>query len=543
MTEVDERFDAVVIGSGFGGSVTALRLAQAGWSVCVLERGRPFAPGDFGRSPRGVEHLMWDPDGGRFGMFDIWSFTGVNAVVGSGLGGGSLVYANVMLEKDPDTFAADGFPFGADVLREHYDAVAAIQRAERFPIAEAPYDRTGKAHALRDAAAALGFAVQHPPLAVRFAGDDGRNVPGVPIAGRNVHGVTRQTCRLCGECDLGCNFGSKSTLDLTWLSLAFDAGAQLRCLCEARDLEPRPERDGGGWRVTYHQRLDGRDDHPRHLLDPVEEPFRTVTAKHVVVAAGTVGTARLLLRNRARAGLGDLPVGDGFSTNGDVLTMGYGIPRTVDMSAGPVITTSVDVPDAASPSGRELHVQDAGAPAFAMWMLHALGLPGTFMEGAEVVASRLADKLLGRRDTAFADQLADLIGRSRTSDGTLALLSMGRDLPDGSFHVREDGDLDLTWSEDPSRAFFDGMEEVVHRLVAAMGGRPGRAPWSHLVTVHALGGAAMGRVVDADGNVLGRAGLHVADGSVMPGPVGPNPSLTIAALADKFAAAMVAAGR
>ena len=538
-----EHFDAVVIGTGFGGSVTAYRLAKAGWKVCVLERGRPWAPGAFGRTPYGVRDLLWDPDRGHFGMFDVWSFSGVNALVGSGLGGGSLIYANVMLEKDPATFDEDGFPFPYEELAPHYDAVAAIQRPERYPLAEPPYDRTGKAHAMVHAAAAAGHRVQHPPLAVRFRDDHGVNRPGRDIdhPRDNLHGVQRETCRLCGECDLGCNYGAKSTLDLTYLSLAHTAGADLRCLCDAQGIDRLGE---GRWRVRYRQRLDGRDGHPPHLLDPVERPDREVTAAHVVVACGTVGTARLLLRSRTTAGLDpSLPLGQDFSTNGDVLTMAYGVDRSVDMSHGPVITTSIDVA-----AHRAFHVQDAGAPAFAMWMLHALGLPGTMATAAGAAAKVAWANLRGRRDPAITDELAKVLGASRSSDRTLALLSMGRDRAGGAFTLDpEDGKtLELSWTEDESRAFFDEMERVIADLVEAMGGEAGRAPWSHLVTVHALGGARMGApgagVVDAHGRVHSAPGLHVADGAVLPGPVGPNPSFTIAALADRFATTMIEEG-
>jgi cholesterol oxidase len=510
-----ERYDAIVVGTGFGGSAVACRLAQAGASVLVLERGQPWPPHAFPRTPRQWRGALWAPSRGRHGLYEYHHFKGLDALTASGLGGGSLIYANVMLRKDPATFAADGLPFEPGELDRHYDAVADMQRPERYPWA----DRTPKTQALLDAGARLGLDAERPPLAVRFGDhtgepfDDGAN---------NVHGAPRESCRLCGGCDIGCPYGAKHTVDFTYLSAAVSAGAHVRACCEAHTLD----RDDGGWRVRYRQYLAARAGHPERLLDPVAEPEREARADRVVLAAGTFGSTGLLLRNRAALPGLSRRLGRGFSGNGDLLLFVRGADRYLDPATGPVITASVGVPDAQSPSGRGFVIQDAGAPAFSEWLWQGLELPGDLW------------RALRRRAPIEA------LGTARSSAAMMPLLGMGRDVPGGRMELRGDR-LVLTWPGKASRAYFEGLEATARRLGEALGGRvirPG-GQLARLISVHPLGGCAMGRsaedgVVDSYGRVFGAEALYVADGSILPGPVGVNPSMTIAALAERIAEKM-----
>jgi cholesterol oxidase len=507
-----ERYDTVVVGSGFGGSVVACRLAQAGASVLVLERGQPWPPGSFPRTPRQWRGALWAPKQGRHGLYEYHHFKGLDALTASGLGGGSLIYANVMLRKEAATFAADGLPLEPGELDGHYDAVHEMQRAKPYPWA----DRTPKTRALLDAARVAGLRAERPPLAVAF----GRH-PGEPFddGAGNLHGAPRESCRLCGACDVGCQYGAKHTVDFTYLTAAVRAGAHVRSCCEAHTLD----RDGGGWRVRYRQHLAARAGHPEHLLDPVAQGEREVRADRVVLAAGTFGSTALLLRNRAALPRLSRRLGRGFSGNGDLLLFLRGADRYLDPATGPVITASVHVPDAESPSGRGFLVQDAGAPAFSEWLWQGLELPSDLW------------RAIRRRSAGEA------LGTARESAAMVPLLGMGRDVPGGRMQLRGDR-LELTWRSKASQAYFEGLEATARRLGDALGGRVLRlgGRFARLLSVHPLGGCAMGHsadegVVDPFGAVFGCDGLYVADGSILPGPVGVNPSMTIAALAERIA--------
>jgi cholesterol oxidase len=508
-----ERFDVVVVGSGFGGSVVACRLAQAGASVLVLERGRPWPPGAFPRTPRQWRSAFWAPTQGRYGLFEYHRFTGLDSLTASGLGGGSLIYANVMLRKDPATFAPDGMPLEPGELDAHYDTVAAMQHAERYPWE----DRTPKTRALLEAARLAGLQAERPPLAVAF-GDR----PGEPFQDDNLHGTARETCRLCGACDVGCQYGAKHTVDFTYLSAAVHAGARIRTCCEAHTLD----RDDGAWRVRYRQHVAARDGHPEHLLDPVAEPEREVRADRVVVAAGTFGSTGLLLRNRAALPGLSGRLGRGFSGNGDLLLFLRNADRYLDPATGPVITASVHVADAESASGRGFLIQDAGAPAFSEWLWHGLELPGDLWRA-----------VLRRAP-------GEIFGTSRASAAMMPLLGMGRDVPGGRMELHGDR-LVLRWPGAASRPYFEALEDTARRLGATLGARVFRlgGPFARLLSVHPLGGCAMAHrpedgVVDPFGKVFGCEGLYVSDGSIVPGPVGVNPSMTIAALAERIAEGM-----
>ncbi len=543
MAVSETHFDAVVVGSGFGGSVLAYRLAQAGKSVCVLERGKPYPPGSFPRGPRELSKAFWDPSEGLYGMFNVWSFKGIGALVSSGLGGGSLIYANVLLRKPERWFvqedlAAGGYeswPVSYDDLEPHYERAETMLGGQAYPFA----DSTPKTAAFREAGEKLGREFILPKLAVTFANDGEPPAVGAPIREErpNLHGVPRYTCRLVGECDIGCNFGSKNTLDLNYLSEAKRLGAEIWTRREVRSFAPR---EGGGYVVRYVEHDVADEGRPIDTGDPRARPVRELTCDRLVLAAGTLGSTYLLLRSRA-----DFPglsprVGSRFGGNGDLLTFALGADRPLEPSRGPVITSALRVPDELDGGeGRGFYVEDAGFPEFVAWLAQGTQGPGALWRFRRV-AARL---LFGLPEVDLSAEVSQLLSDTRVSAGSLPLLGMGRDIPDGNMELTNDGRLQVDWVKAKSGPFFDRLGGFGREIAESLGAKFERNPtWylGRLMTVHPLGGCPMGAsaeegVVDPYGEVFGYPGLTIADGSVMPGPVGPNPSLTIAALADRFA--------
>ncbi|HKB31332.1 MAG TPA: GMC oxidoreductase, partial [Streptosporangiaceae bacterium] len=530
--------------------------AEAGLSVVLLERGRAYPPDSFPRTPAQMSRAFWDPRAGLYGMFDVWRFAGCDSVVSSGLGGGSLIYANVLLRKDEHWFVqADPLPGGGyeswpltrTELDPHYDEVERMIGATPYPVELAPYAATPKTHAMQDAAAELGLKWQLPPLAVSFAPAPGAAPgPGLPIADPdygNLHHRQRSTCRLCGECDIGCNIGAKNSLDFTYLSAAKHQGADLRTWHDARAIRPRP---GGGYEVDYVR------------YDPADEgnpggtsarPLRTIACDRLVLAAGTYGTSYLLLRNQDRFPGLSAALGTRFSGNGDLLTFlvharDRSRTRLLDASRGPVITSAIrlsDEHDGAASGGRGAYIEDGGYPAFVDWLVEAADMPHDTRRAAHFLLERFGALMKHAPDTHLSSEISELIGAGALSVSSLPLLGMGRDVPDGVLRLR-DGRLDVVWNTATSEAYFERVRTTMRRISAVLGARCVDNPmWfrKRVITVHPVGGVPMGRdpsagVCDPYGEVFGYPGLYIADGAALPGPVGANPSLTIAALADRM---------
>ncbi|HET7488533.1 MAG TPA: GMC family oxidoreductase [Acidimicrobiales bacterium] len=555
MPAVEAHVDAVVVGSGFGGSVSAYRLAEAGRSVLVLERGKPYPPGSFARRPREMGRNIWDPSRGYHGLFDVWTFRGLEAVVSSGLGGGSLIYANVLLRKDERWFVhehpvhggVENWPVSRADLDPHYDRVEKMMRPQHFPLGAPNYPTPSKTVGMRDAAGALGLDWKLLPLAVTFANEGRAPALAEPIPEYeypNIHGLPRRTCRLCGECDVGCNEGSKNTLDHTYLSAAKHQGAEIRTQCEVHSIERRPE---GGYVVGYVQY---GAEHEGVKVNTDKLPLVKVSCDHLVLAAGTLATPHLLLRNRSALPELGPALGTRFCGNGDLLMFildahqragGGGPRRPLDPSLGPVITGAVRVPDSADGGdGPGYYIEDAGFPIAVDWMLETLTVPSRANRILQSVAARVISRIRKHPRSSLSTELQALIGEATLSSTSLPLLGMGRDIPDGVMRIKR-GQLDIDWTTATSKAYFERVRHTMKALGAELGGEVQDNPlwWlKRVITVHPLGGCPMGRnrdegVVDQWGEAFDYPGLHVVDGSVMPGPVGANPSLTIAAFADR----------
>jgi cholesterol oxidase len=550
----NNHFDAVVVGSGFGGSVMCYRLAKQGLRVCLLERGKAYPPGSFPRTPGLMARNFWDPSEGSYGLFDVWSFRNIEGLVCSGLGGGSLIYANVLLRKDPNWFRSERghqvveWPVTRAQLDPHYDRVEEMIGVHPYPFDRPPYDQTAKTQAMQSAARRLNLAWQLPPLAVTFGRPGEQPRPGEVIenGSANLHGRTRLTCVLCGECDIGCNHGSKNTLDFTYLSAAAREGADLRTLCEVRSFS----RHEGGFAVRYVQHDLAREGTP---YPTAGLPLIQITCRQLVLAAGTFGTTYLLLKNRGEFPRISAALGSQFCGNGDLLTFAFGCransgggarPGAVQPSSAPVITSAIRIPDALDGgSGRGYYIEDAGIPAFVAWLVEASDLSATAKRSVRFLWNRLRAWAGIPSSTQISGEIAALLGPGTFSEGALPLLGMGRDIPDGSMSLSRSGWLENDWSLRSSMDYFGSLRATMKRLADEWQADFRDSPlWDlrRVITVHPLGGCPMGDserdgAVNAYGEVFNYPGLFVADGSVMPGPVGANPSLTIAALADRFA--------
>ena len=581
----NEPFDAVIIGSGFGGSVMTYRLAEAGLRVCLLERGKAYPPHSFPRAPYDLGKNFWDPSEGFYGMFDMWSFKRSGALVSSGLGGGSLIYANVHLRKDPKWFKEDRADGGYDPwpitygdLELHYERVEKMMNVQKYPLNHPPYDQTPKTLALKEADRnlQLGDASTHQwmrlNLAVSFRRkqvgnpdeDDPSNPPVMCATIQedhpNYHSVTmkrdlpRSTCRLCGECDIGCNYGSKNTLDYTYITAAIHQRpypATVETLCEVKVIAPLA---GGGYRVEFVRHNPGAIDPATGKCPP--PPRFTITCKRLILAAGTFGSPYLLMKNRsAFPHLNPVTLGSRFSVNGDLLSFiqnsrerrnGKMAPRRLDPSFGPVITSAIrvgDTLDGDGPQGRGFYTEDGGNPYLLSWLAELQGIPSTFRRALKFGKMRVKYRWGLNNDANLSAEIAGLIGPASTSMSSFPVLTMGRDFANGRLSLKGDL-LDCDWTQKKSQAYFDRVRRVGRAIAAALnaeyGDNPSYAYLHQVLTAHPLGGCPMGftredGLVDSFGEAFDYPGLYVVDGSVLPGPVGPNPSLTIAAIADRAA--------
>jgi cholesterol oxidase len=544
-----ERYEVVVVGSGYGGAIAASRLARLGRSVCVLERGRELRPGDYPDTPwRALRQLQVRTPrrriGSRSALFELHADDEVSVMVGCGLGGTSLINAGVALRPPAWVFDDEHWP--AELRGRGSDALAPyFERAERM-LGSTPYPDDWpdpvKLAALTVAAEGVAATVERPRINVTFE------------AGVNAAGIRQEACVLCGDCVSGCNHNAKNTVLVNYLPDAVAHGAEIFCETPVRTV--RPASGGrGGWIVTFDAAGHGR----RRLGAPASFVFADV----VVLAAGTLGSTQILMRSRTE-GLAVSPLlGSRFSGNGDVLAFAYdaempvrGIgtgrrPSTPETSVGPCITGMVDL---TADRTRALLVEEGAIPG----ALRPL-MPAAFAVASEAGGSggpvafvcRLGSRLWrnpGRR----------LAWRGGAADDTLTYLVMSDDAGDG--RLRLDGDtVRVDWEGAGDRPVFDRNAEVLRKMSASLGatfvGNPLSTPMFNesLVTVHPLGGCPMaddgaGGVVDHAGRVFTglngevHDGLVVADGAVVPRPLAVNPLLTISALAER-ASELLAADR
>jgi cholesterol oxidase len=529
---VRDAYDVIVVGSGFGGAVVACRLAQAGRSVAVLERGRRWAGSDFPRSIGEVGADAFWEEGRSHGFLEYAAFRNVDVIQGAGVGGGSLHYFNVNLPADARIFADRRWPaaISREVLDPYYEV--AREMLGSSPLSPPPGRETlpPRTSACIEAARKAGLEAELVPLAVHAS--EPRPRPGT--------GIVQNPCNYSGNCLLGCDVGAKNTLDLNYLAVAEHRhAAEILPLHVADSIAPRVE---GGYDVHFR----------RLASNPAEPPTAgSLRAAIVVVSAGSLGSTGLLLRGRDRDRT--LPalsqaLGSHFSLNGEFLfARAYGTANRADPGIGPPITARAT---ATSSSGALVTVEDLGLPDQLLWYLEgALPPPLGRMGGMAVLAAGYVRRMLGLGSptSRLSLELDAILAGARTPH-TIPYLGMATDSSDGELVLRE-GALEVIWSVRRNRALYGEIEEVMKRISEAAGGRFAtsfmyRWPMRKLLTAHPLGGCAMGddpstSVVNDRCEVWDHPGLYVVDGSTIPTALAVNPSLTIAALAERAAFWMI----
>ncbi len=526
-------FDAIVIGSGFGGAITACRLAQAGYKTLVLERGRRWDKSNFPRQPD--DPWLWDHDcpESKNGWLDLRMFPGMAVAQGAAVGGGSLIYANISCPAPPSAFAT-GWPpeITFSELEPHYKTVAEFMDVQQVP----DNQWTERMKLMRDAGRAAGFAdrFRKLELAVNFdpawtyERDFARGEQGSTLA-PNKHGALQGTCVHLGNCDIGCEVYARNTLDRNYLYVAeYQHHAEIRPLHLVDRIEPL---GNAGFRVCF-------DDLASGTRVPGSE-----TARLVIVSAGSLGSTELMLR--ARDVHQTLPnvsacLGQRWSSNGDFLTPAF-YDRDILPSRGPTITSAIDFQDR-SQAGRAFWIEDGGLPTLAIgYLLRKIDDPSTSFKAKLVL--ELLQKYL------------------RTTDPLRTMMpwfAQGVDAGNGVLSLTQPtafsagGRLKLEWDITQSQALIDAIVDMHQRLADCTGGEALVPPtWSlfkDLVTPHPLGGCIMGQsaddgVVNHAGEVFGYRNLFVIDGAIIPRPLGVNPSRTIGALAERAAAVIAAEGR
>ncbi len=518
-------FDFIVVGSGFGGSVAACRLAEAGARVLVLERGRRWTRAQFPRQPADPWLFDHDRPDKHHGWLDVRFLRRMAVIQGAGVGGGSLCYSSVLLTADAEFFK-NHWPaeITADELSPYYEKVAGMLGVQPIPAGQ----QTQRYKLLQQGAQKIGLGTKFhsAPLAISFDPDFNYQLPDAIDAKHskpfvNPHGKDQGTCVHLGNCDIGCDVQAKNTLDLNYIPTAERHGAEVRPLHLVRFIEPQ----GSSYRVVFDRIADGK-------LVPGEE-----TAERVIIAAGSLGSTELLLRCRDE--YRTLPnvsraLGQDWSANGNFFTLDYHAdPVQVQQSIGPTISAMLDLMDG-SEGGQRFVIEDDGFPNLLLNAARActqnswFNFPAWFMR--YYLRRGLEEKNLLRNVMVWLGAGVD------AGDGRLEL---GR-----SWLMPWKKKLRLSWNVSRSRQVIEAILAVQRRLSEATGGRlqvPFYWSWlNSLVTVHPLGGCKIGTtsadgVVDHRGAVFGCPNLYVLDGAILPVPIGRNPSMTIAALSERAA--------
>ncbi len=513
-------YDFIVVGSGFGGSVSALRLAEKGYSVLVVEAGKRWRTDEFPRTNWNLRKYLWLPGLFCYGIQRLTLLSDVLVLSGAGVGGGSLVYANTLLVPHDEVFTRGTWPRGSDWktrLAPHYETarrMLGVTPTPRVWAGDESLKRFGDATGCGGAFSTTNVAVLFGERAGEDAGD--------PFFGGE--GPARATCTYCGGCMVGCRYGAKNTLDKNYLFFAEKLGAEVL----PETLVTLLERDGdGGWLV-----------HTRRSTRKVRHGRRTLRAHGVVLAAGAMGSTDLLLRCREAGTLPGLPpaLGHGARTNSEVICGATARDDRVDYSEGIAIASSLY-----ASSDTHLEVVRYSTGSDFMGFLATLLVDGGSRLGRPLkwVATCVRhplDLLRSLNPFGWARRTVILLVMQTVENSIRVVRRRHWWWP---FTRRLSSRRDPGHRPIPS--YIPIANEAARAVARDIGGFPASAVNEVLlnvpITAHFLGGACMGSgpdegVVDEHNRVFGHDGLWVVDGASVPANLGVNPSLTITALAE-----------
>jgi cholesterol oxidase len=509
-------YDVLVIGSGFGGSVTALRLTEKGYRVGVLEAGARFRDEDFAATSWDLKRYLFAPEVGCYGIQRINLLKDVMIMSGAGVGGGSLVYANTLYEPLEPFYRDPSWGHITDwkaELAPYYDQAKRMLGVTTYPFTT-PADKV-----MREVAHDMGVgdSFRATPVGVFFGG------PGETHDDPYFGGVgpARSGCTDCGECMTGCRHNAKNTLVKNYLYLAEQAGARVHALTTVTRVAPRKV---GGYMVET-RRTDRR-----------RKEVRLFTADQVVFAAGSLGTQKLLHRMRSQGWLPRISARLGVltRTNSESLLGAIAGGRDVDYSEGVAITSSFH-PDAVT------HIEPVrfGKGSNAMAMLQTVLTDG---DGPRPRWQTWLRELWAQRRNVRS--LYDFKHWSERVIILLVMQSVDNSITTYMKKNRLTGRLSLTskqGSGDPNPSWIPLANEAVRRTAAKIDGTAGGTigePFNIPLTAHFIGGCAIGDspetgVIDPYHRLYGYDGLHVVDGAAISANLGVNPSLTITAQAER----------
>jgi cholesterol oxidase len=516
-------YDVLVLGSGFGGSVTALRLTEKGYRVGVLEAGARFDDATYPSTSFDITRYLFRPELGCYGIQRIDTLRDCLILSGAGVGGGSLVFANTLYEPLP-AFYRD--PQWRDVTDWEEELAPYYEQAKRMlGVVENPV-RTPSDDVMQKVAEDMGAGdTFHPtPVGVLF-GEAGRP-KGERVADPYFGGAgpDRNTCLGCGECMTGCRHNAKNTLDKNYLFLAERGGARVHPLTTVTRVRPR---SAGGYDVTV-----------RYTKAKLRRRSaeRTLTAEQVVFSASALGTQRLLHRMRDEGYLPHLSgrLGHLSRTNSESILGAIAPDTAVDYSQGVAITSSFH-PDETT------HIEPVryGRGSNAMSLLQTVLTDG---DGPEPRWRTWLREMWKERGNVR--DLYDMRHWSERTVIALVMQTVDNSLTTFSRRSRLTGRRYLTSRQGygtPNPTWIPVGNRAVRKVAEILGGTAGGSigePFNRPLTAHFIGGCAIGEtpetgVVDPYQRVFGHPGLHVADGSAISANLGVNPSLTITAQAER----------